>query len=848
MVLTPFIVVLLVAAFAHYYTTSRTVRAELQSNELLNVGLARSSLNRDISQVVADLLFLTSYFEADALQSPRVYGGPNLQRLFYTFAAEKRLYDQIRFIDTSGRERIRVNYRNGKPKLVADEDLQDKRARYYFTETMGLSAGEIYISPLDLNVEQGFIEEPHKPMMRFAMPVFDDQGAKRGILVLNYLGERLLQEFTRAGANIGDHLHLLNQQGFWLSSPDRAAAWGFMLRHGERFATRHPGIWRLVSATVSGRIDSDDGLVTYETLTPWRVAAQTIGRSAEKTQMPAYAGQWKLVSILPARRLSPGLWGYLGRHLPLILVVLLSMLLGSWLLTRAQLQHRRAELQSEYERRFRRTLEDIQLAAVTIDTDNRLIFANDYFLQLGGWRREDILGRDWLSEFIVETQQQQVRANLAAIIDGGLLERRQEVELRLGNGRRRLIAWHNTPFLDAEARLIGITAVGEDVTERRQAEEKVRKLSHAVEQSPSIVLLTDRHGRIEYVNPKFSEVTGYRPEEVIGKLPSLLKSGDTPAGAYAELWQTIGRGGEWRGEFHNRRKNGELYWESAAISALRGVNGEIINYVAVKEDISEHKRLQAELDEQNRVLAHTQSLVAMGRMASMIAHDLRNPLSSVKMGMQILGKQVSVEQRELAIIGLEQIHYMEEILTDMLTFARPEALKTEWVNLDKLLDVIVGSLQRRIQETGARVIMDYQSGLPVVPADVNKLRQLFSNLISNALQSTEKREADRQVSIRVSWQLGQRGTEVRVELCDNGGGLADCDQARLFEPFYTTRSKGTGLGLAIVRQIVQQHGGEVSLQERRGGGVCAQVLLPATLPVGVDGDDANAVIGQTRCG
>jgi len=136
-----------------------------------------------------------------------------------------------------------------------------------------------------------------------------------------------------------------------------------------------------------------------------------------------------------------------------------------------------------------------------------------------------------------------------------------------------------------------------DITERKRTEEELRKLSRAVEQSPTIVIITDTAGKIEYVNPKFTEITGYAADEVIEKKTNILKSGETPPEEYRKLWDTIRAGGEWTGEFHNKKKNGELYWESAAISPIRDANGNITHYLAVKQDITERKRLEAELQD-----------------------------------------------------------------------------------------------------------------------------------------------------------------------------------------------------------------------------------------------------------
>ena len=833
LVVLPFFIILAVGVFAHYYTLAETGRVSREANELLNVGLSRSVLNRELSGVVSDLLFLSSHIEKQGFIENGEIRTENVQELFYNFAKEKRLYDQIRLIDATGLERTRINFRDGDPERVPNSQLQDKSSRYYFNETMRLGPAEIYISPLDLNIEAGEIEQPIKPVMRFAIPIARQDGERFGILVLNFLGDRLIRDFVRASANIADHIFLLNAQGYWLYSPTRDQEWGFMLSHQQRFSKHYPVAWRAISESVSGRVETDEGLFTYETVTPGGVAAQTIGgEQTESVINYAHAPQWKVVSLLKPSAIKIGFGEYIRQHLTLYFVVMVVLLFGAWLLAEANLRHEQSRRQNEYERRFRQTLEDMQMVAVSLDREGHLTFCNDYFLQLTGWPRDEVLGGDWIGRFVAEESQPVQRALFEELQTDGELTTDMEISILARDGSQRRIAWHNTSSTNSQGEIVGYTAIGEDVTEQREAEEGIRKLSRAVEQSPSIVMMTDRKGNIEYVNPKFVEVTGYTADEVMGRQPSLLKSGEMPSEDYTELWETVRRGEVWRGEFHNRRKNGELYWESAAISALRDNAGNITSYVAVKEDITEHKKLEEQMAQRNKELAHAQSLAAMGRMASMVAHDLRNSLSSVKMGMQILSKSLSREQRELSQIGLDQIRYMENILTDMLTYARPEALKVEWLQLDKVIQAILNGLQRRIDETKVVLTFEPGYGLPAIPADANKLRQVFTNLIANALQSVETQpEEHRRVEVRLSHQLSEAGSVLHVIIEDGGAGISEEVKDHLFEPFFTTRTKGTGLGLAIVKQIVGQHHGEVTLINGENGGAIAEVFLPTSLVV-----------------
>jgi PAS domain S-box-containing protein len=351
-----------------------------------------------------------------------------------------------------------------------------------------------------------------------------------------------------------------------------------------------------------------------------------------------------------------------------------------------------------------------------------------------------------------------------------------------------------------------------------------------VEQSPSIVIITNNKGCIEYVNPKFTQVTGYTLEEMSGENPRTLKSGETSPEEYRHLWQTITDGQEWRGEFHNRKKSGELYWESASISPIRNTDGEISHFVAVKEDITERKRLASEVEVRNQELLKHRELTAIGRLANMVAHDLRNPLSSVKMGLQILQKQANThigeQERELIQISMDQVRYMEEILTDLLIFSRPDAIALEWIKIDKLLETTVASLQKQIDEHHVAVSLHCQPGLPRVHGDPVKLRQVFSNLIINAVQACSGLlERKPEVAVNVALAIGQSGTKLQVEVSDNGPGIPPALSEKVFEPFFTMRAKGSGLGLSIVKRIVEQHHGRINLEPRSRGGTRAVVTL-----------------------
>jgi signal transduction histidine kinase len=176
---------------------------------------------------------------------------------------------------------------------------------------------------------------------------------------------------------------------------------------------------------------------------------------------------------------------------------------------------------------------------------------------------------------------------------------------------------------------------------------------------------------------------------------------------------------------------------------------------------------------------------------------------------------------------------MEEILDDLLSFSRPDALKPEWVSIDKLLEKTIIASQRSIEHHHVRLISSYQPGLPMLNADPRKLRQAFTNLIVNAAHATDGVQTG-EIGVTARLEIGSEQPFVRIEVADNGRGIDPTQCEKLFEPFFTTKAKGTGLGLAIVRRIIEQHLGTVHLESNENSGSRAVVLLPIGLAAGAD--------------
>jgi PAS domain S-box-containing protein len=369
-----------------------------------------------------------------------------------------------------------------------------------------------------------------------------------------------------------------------------------------------------------------------------------------------------------------------------------------------------------------------------------------------------------------------------------------------------------------------------ELAERVRTNERFRVVA---ESAPCALVMVDQVGEIVFVNGQAETLFGYQRDELMGRtVERLLPKGyrgrhvkqraEFLSESRAARHMGAGR------DLRCARKDGSECPVEIGLTQIESSEGRLVLTSIV--DISERTKLEQQLEDRNREISRTQALAVVGRMANMVAHDLRNPLSSIKMSLQILGKQPALhsgdEERELKQIALEQVRYMEGILVNLLDYSRESPLKPEWLHIDKLLDAATLIAQKTIEERGAHVTTRYQAGLPTLHGDGDKLRQVFSNLLVNAVQATEGIE-DRAPEVLVSTylELGADRPQIRIEIRDNGCGVEPGQEEKLFEPFYTKRAKGTGLGLAIVGRIIGQHHGSVHLERAEKRGTRAVVVL-----------------------
>ncbi len=621
-------------------------------------------------------------------------------------------------------------------------------------------------------------------------------------------------------------------------------------------------------------------------------------------------------------------------------------------------------LMTESEERFRLLTLTSQDAIMIADQGGSTVFWNEAAAKMFLHPREEVLGKNLFDLIAPSSARESFKRNFQLSRPPGkdpMVGKTIELAARKKDGSEFLMELSvSTANLHGNWHTLG---VARDITSRKRTEEQLQKLSRAVEQSPASIVITDVHGNIEYVNPYFSEVTGYQPQEVMGKNPRILKSGKQDAAFYKNLWDVILSGKNWQGEFENRRKNGQIFWESASIAPLKNREGLVTHFVGVKEDITKRKFLEQELrkskaffetmvtflpvavfvkDQEGRFIywnkkseklfgfsseqiylktgfelfpedqaaffqKHDLQVFEKGEVVDIpeelvsssdhtektlhtikapiydesgkpqyilgisedisdrkryeqlkdefiatVSHEIRTPMTIIREGVSqfldgILG-DVTEEQKSILNISLDAIDRLGRIINDLLDMSKLESgkveLKKELVDIASVASKACRDFGLRAHAKGVQISLTAPEGRVETYADPDKIMQVFTNLIGNALKFTDEGLVDVSVSDFVDF--------VECSVRDSGRGISNEDLPRVFSKFEQfsrqpgAGEKGTGLGLAISKGIVDLHKGKIWVESKVGHGTKFTFALPKFNETELFREYVTARINQAR--
>jgi diguanylate cyclase (GGDEF)-like protein/PAS domain S-box-containing protein len=478
--LLPF-VALLTAGFGVFLAVDYQHHKELVAvNEGVQIELARKSLVRDFEQILPDINVLVNerHVQRFATRGDETSRGLVIEEL-QSFALHKRLFRTIRYLDRSGKELVRIDYRDGSVEVISRAELQNKADSYYFKDSLGLARGELYISPIDLNVEHGRIEIPYVPTIRFAMPVYDGTGVKQGVLVLNYMAERMLRRFDEMLTRSAGHVALLNAQGYWIRAHDDGREWGFMFKRDQTLAKAHPVAWQRIKSDDKGQMINTDGMFTYTTIYPLKIIGGYSAHEVENEHIGHHhidpdSYYWKIVSNVPMSvfngNLEKNLLGAPG------IIWLILMVLGSVACWRSAINHiERRNLRSEVELHAK-LYENTTDGVLIVDPDIKIVATNEAFTAITGYSQEEVLGKNprILSSGKHDKEfYEELWATLArdGSWEGEVVNRRKDGGI--------YIEWLRISAIkDQHKKVTNYVAIFSDITNRKLSEEELHRRAH----------------------------------------------------------------------------------------------------------------------------------------------------------------------------------------------------------------------------------------------------------------------------------------------------------------------------------------------------------------------------------
>ena len=482
------------------------------------------------------------------------------------------------------------------------------------------------------------------------------------------------------------------------------------------------------------------------------------------------------------------------------------------------------ESEERYRALFDRSLDSVFLN----DLAGNFLDANQAALNLLGYQREEISSLNFASLLSPDQLPLAFQA-ISEIVSTGQQKHPLEFRLRRKDGGQVQVEIQSS-LIYRDSQPYAIQGIARDITKRKLAEESYARLATAVEQSAESIVMTDPAGTIQYINPAFEKTSGYSRAEVLGRNASVLKSGKQDDEFYRQMWATITRGNVWRGHFINRHKDGTLYEEDVTISPVHDRAGKIVNYVAVKRDLSREVELQSQVRQ-------SQKMDAIGQLAGGVAHDFNNILAVIQLqaGMLKADPSLKVKQREYAKDIEDATNRAAALTRQLLLFSRKQAMQLQDHDLNEVVTSITKMLERVLGEN-IKMQFTQRAHALTVHADSSMIDQVLMNFTVNARDAMptggqlfiETSALDLNEAQAAQLPSARPGSFACLTVRDTGCGMTPKILSRIYEPFFTTKEqgKGTGLGLATVFGIVQQHQGWIHVTSQVGEGTTFRIYLP----------------------
>lgn len=718
------------------YLSLQALKTETLRNLDQEVSVRSQGVGRFFDQLSSELLYLANarglVDVVAAKQSKDVWLLQTAtHRLERDYAALASLYPhiyQIRLIADDGQEWVRVDRKPDGVHVVSRDELQSKADRYYFLEAMEVKPGQIYVSPLDLNVEFGKIEKPERPVIRVATPVLGPDGGKVGVLIINLHADVLLEQVQQMATARRGTAYLFDAKQHYVSRTSGDVTGAFSMEPMEKLRQVFPAsiVGKLANNGTSPNVDGG-----------WIVAHASIDYAphalAENSQ-----GKWRIALAFPEKELFFAVFSLYSLYAVLFVALVVTAMSGYAL-----------------SRRLLRPLEDL-----SNETD--AIASGDFS------RRVTVIGNDEIA---------------------ALGNKFNSMASRLQASSETIRAHRDRLEEEVRART-------------RELEQERSSLEAVIEHTADGILSVDRWGAIRLFNTAAHRLFGGQTIELGAQLS-----------LFWPQWPEIAK------DAVEGQLRCDVQLPEQVISLA--VTPTTVGFIVVARDVSREREIQDERRELDRQMFQMEKLTTLGELAMGLAHEIGNPLAGMKAVAQAMQYEEDIPPGLIeALKRLEsEVDRLSGFLRSFHGFAAPQKVLSEPCKLDQILDDVLFWTRKDAKSCNVSFTLSGVATLPPLSADPHQLKQVFLNLLINAVHALPD---GGKVTIDATAEAGV----AQIRICDTGIGIDPALLKRIFEPFFTTRREGTGLGLAIVRKIVVQHGGSIEAQSTVGHGTCFTMTWP----------------------
>jgi len=872
MYFSPLLIMIIVGGggiFNHVYEIEEK---RLEKFATYGTSLLQNKLNNVLFDVFDDLDYivkipslLAAINDSDKVLIDRVHSD------FISFSNSQKVYNQIRWIDETGREKVRVNYDIDKAISVPDNKLQNKRDRYYVQDTLKLNKGEYYISPLDLNIEDGEIEIPYNPMLRFGKVIYDKSGKKRGIVVLNYSATYLLniikncKYITTNYEN--SHFNFLNQDGYYFIAPHSDEQWGFMLGKNTTFQNHYPQTWNNIIANLSGQVHDKSGFWSYATIDPLQLSTRT-NKKIKSNSI------WKLVLQIPEETLENIRKQHVNWISLLAIILLVAGAIICYFIVFFSHRFVIAENNSRQSQIKYSNLVDT-LPGVTFrcrqDKHWSMKFISNKIVKLTGYPPGDFINNKVRSyaSIIFKDDEGYVSQEIDKAIK---LHQPWDIKYRISTRTGNIIWVHElgcalyckdcekVHYLDGiifdftKVKTVNdqlqaantiktelLKKLGNEIEVRKIAETKLKKshdeievrieertrelkqarldnertatdLIQIMDATNALIFSIDTNGCIYDWNQAISDIMGYSKDDVIGHhLINEYITDDYKASFKSIIEQALVGKGTNNYELPIYTQAGEMVSVLLNCDSRYDEFGNIIGVINVGQNITERKKTQA-------LLMQSSKMASLGEMATGVAHELNQPLNIIRMASGNVLRRIkkSSLDEEYLCNKLERIEEQTQrassIIDHMRMFGRQPSHILSKLDPRKIVHSVLGLIGEQLHLANIELKLELPEPCPLIEGEQIQLEQVLLNLLTNARDVLQSRQVgeDKRILIKVDTEVAG---QVSIIVEDTGGGINENIIERIFEPFFTTKEvgQGTGLGLSISYGIVNEVGGSMSV-------------------------------------